>query len=79
MKYPEPVGPSDSSNGRVLGEGADCDVCCLCDIFQVQSVSFSPDGRLLASGSWDDAVRLWDTQTGQTIKTLTGHSGSVSE
>ncbi len=43
----------------------------------VESVSFSPDGRTLASGSWDDTVILWDVNTGEERRTLTGHTGDV--
>ena len=39
----------------------------------VYSVSFSPDGNTLASGSLDKTVRLWDANTGRHIRTLTGH------
>ena len=44
----------------------------------VSSVSFSPDGNTLASGSFDKTVRLWDATTGSPLRTLTGHTNYVS-
>ncbi|MEH1886537.1 WD40 repeat domain-containing protein, partial [Nostoc sp.] len=41
---------------------------------KVNSVIFSPDGKILASGSLDKTIKLWDISTGKAIKTLTGHS-----
>ena len=38
------------------------------------TVSFSLDGTLVASGSNDQTVRLWDTATGSYRSTLEGHS-----
>jgi hypothetical protein len=33
-------------------------------IEQVTSVAFSPDGKLVVSGSWDETVRIWDVEKG---------------
>ncbi|MBI2865638.1 MAG: protein kinase [Chloroflexi bacterium] len=44
---------------------------------RVRSVSFSPDGKILASGSDNDTVKLWEVATGRELRTLAGHSDSV--
>jgi serine/threonine protein kinase len=44
----------------------------------VKSVSFSPDGSRIVSGSWDTTVRVWGAETGQLAFTLKGHSDSVN-
>ena len=43
----------------------------------VLSVSFSPDGRRLASGGSDQTVKLWKLD-GRLIKTLKGHSDGIT-
>jgi WD40 repeat protein len=44
----------------------------------VTAVAFSPDNRLLASGSVDASVKLWDTATGQEVLTLAGHTQPIN-
>jgi WD40 repeat protein len=43
----------------------------------VISVAFSPDGKQLASGSYDKTVKLWDAGSGALLQTLEGHSSWV--
>jgi WD40 repeat protein len=38
---------------------------------------FSPDGRRIATASWDRTIKLWDTATGQDVFTLRGHTAGV--
>ena len=43
----------------------------------VFSITYSPDGRTLASGSMDGKVRIWDTESGKYLATLQGHTHEV--
>jgi RNA polymerase sigma factor (sigma-70 family) len=43
----------------------------------LRSLAFSPDGRILASGGWDTAVRLWDSSTGKELRQLPGPDKGV--
>ena len=43
----------------------------------VTSVCISPDGTLVAAGSLDTIVRIWDVQTGALVERLKGHRDSV--
>ena len=41
------------------------------------NVAFSPDGRRLATGGEKNAVKIWDVQNGQELRTLRGHIRDV--
>ncbi|HTU20630.1 MAG TPA: protein kinase [Gemmataceae bacterium] len=78
-----------SSDGRWLVSGAsDCSVK-LCDLHgerdfllsghtdSVSAARFAPDGRTLATASFDRTLRIWDVATAQEVLQLDGHSGKV--
>jgi hypothetical protein len=43
----------------------------------VRTLSWSPDGRRLATGSADNTARIWDGQSGAEVAVLKGHSDRV--
>ena len=38
---------------------------------------YNKAGNILASGSWDESIKIWNVNTGKCIRTLTGHTGTV--
>lgn len=45
--------------------------------YDVYTVKYSPDGRTLASGGGDKKICLWNIESGQLVKTFSGHTDSV--
>ncbi|HEV7682045.1 MAG TPA: caspase family protein [Pyrinomonadaceae bacterium] len=44
----------------------------------INSIVYSPDGRLIASGGDDKAIKLWDVKTKREIRTFAVHDGPVT-
>jgi WD40 repeat protein/class 3 adenylate cyclase len=75
---------------RVVAGSADADYAEVFDVatgdslfrlprhsYSVNTVSWSPDGRWIATGAGDSSVRVWGAETGQLEERLVGHTGVV--
>ena len=45
----------------------------------VSSVSWSPDGKLIVSGSWDKTVQVWHAETGAIVYTYSGYNVQAAQ
>jgi len=43
----------------------------------VYAAALSPDGKLLATGSYDQQIKLWEVATAKEMRTLAGHNDAV--
>ncbi|MDI1311291.1 c-type cytochrome domain-containing protein [Prosthecobacter sp.] len=42
------------------------------------ALAVSPDGKMIATGAYDQKIRLWDVATGKEVALLKGHNGVVN-
>lgn len=47
------------------------------EVSDVTAIAFSPDDRILALGSRDGVVRLWDARTAERMGEFRGHDGAI--
>ena len=44
----------------------------------VYAIAFSPDSKLIASGSKDKTIKIWQVDTGKEVMTLEGHNDDIT-
>ena len=67
--------PAVKTGAQIVWDSADgSEVCRLTGHEKAaSSVAFSPDGRLVATGSWSGVLRIWEARTGLLLRTVRAH------
>ncbi|MCT7969635.1 serine/threonine protein kinase [Laspinema sp. D1] len=60
------------------GQSWDCDSTLTGHSAAIKAVALSRDGKIIASGSEDKTLMIWDRHPGKVLHTLTQHSGAVT-
>ena len=66
-----------------MNDATNCKVFTITDVIDINtdagvtSVAISPSAMLVAAGSLDNVIRIWDVNTGQLLERLRGHTNSV--
>lgn len=45
----------------------------------ITALAVTPDGRQIVSGSYDNTIKVWDLESGQLLRTLSGHKAGISD
>ncbi len=75
VKKPNPV------NGGATGKSATREVRLLHTLQghrgSIWSVAWSPNGKQIATGSWDHSIKYWNADTGKLLHSMRGHKNRV--
>jgi Tol biopolymer transport system component len=72
-----PRTPRRTAQSRVIPQ-ANMWYVCVGHSSRVTAIAWSPDGKYLASASYDKTVQIWDASNGQNILTYKGHRQHVN-
>ena len=79
----KPVAAADNSSNRLAVVPASADIVTIPlrtfkgQMAGVNSVAFSPDGKIILTGSSDSTAVLWDVASGRALQTFSGHPFDV--
>ncbi len=72
-----PANGADSTLSTSAGDDAQVTGTLSGHTNSVSSVRWSPDGKTIATASWDNTAKLWDPTTGENTQTFEGHTDRV--